>query len=271
MEVFMYLADYHTHTRFSFDGCDDPDALCRRAVDLGLTELAITDHMDIFSAHAYDYILNCSELYRELTRCREKWAGRLRIVIGAELGQPMANPSAAEKFIADYPELDFIIGSVHQLENDLDVYYYNFRRRDPAAVYDHYLDWLTDLAANYDYDVIGHITYPLRYMAEAGFAISIEPFLEKIENLFRIVIRRDKGIELNVSGFRQSMQTTMPTPKLLKLYHSCGGRILTIGSDAHRSCDVGAYIRVGQEIAKECGFDALASYSGRVPTLRPIG
>ena len=266
----MYLADYHTHTHYSFDGMGDPEEMCRCAVELGLQELAFTDHMDIFTVHSYDYILNCRELYPELLACREKWADKLRVVIGAELGQPMANPAAAGAFLQDHPELDFVIGSIHQMENDLDVYYYNFRRRDPRDVYNHYLDWLLDLAENYDYDVIGHITYPLRYMGEAGFSLDISPFMEKIEHLFQIIIRRDKGIELNVSGFRQSIQTTMPTPKLLKFYHDCGGRILTIGSDAHASGDVGAYIRVGQEIARESGFTSLASYSKRVPTLRPF-
>ena len=45
----MCLCDYHTHTRFSFDG--DPatthDAMCRRALEVGLQSIAFTDHCDI--------------------------------------------------------------------------------------------------------------------------------------------------------------------------------------------------------------------------------
>ena len=45
----MILCDTHTHTRFSFDGAPDstPDALCRRALEIGLTDLCITDHCDV--------------------------------------------------------------------------------------------------------------------------------------------------------------------------------------------------------------------------------
>lgn len=268
----MYLADYHSHTRYSFDGASHAtvDAMCLAAIDRGLSELAITDHMDIFHLQKYSYILDCRHLYPDLVHAKERYAGRLKVVIGSELGQPMANPASAKQFLADHPELDFVIGSVHQMENDLDVYYYNFRLHDPAGVYDHYLDYLTDYAAHYDYDVIGHITYPLRYMAEAGYAISIKPFLEKIENLYRIIISRDKGIELNVSGFRQSMHTTMPTPKLLKLYADCGGKILTFGSDAHRPEDVGTFLKAGQDIAYECGFRSFTTFEKRMPSFHKL-
>ena len=226
--------------------------------------------MDIFHLQKYSYILDCHHLYPELMAAKDRYKGRLKVVIGAELGQPMANPKEGRRFLSDHPELDFVIGSVHQMENDLDVYYYNFRKHDPAQVYDHYLDLLTEYAADYDYDVIGHITYPLRYMAEAGFAVNIEQFLDKIENLYRIIIRRDRGIELNLSGFRQSMQTTMPAPKLLKLYYECGGRILTLGTDAHRPEDVGAFLRAGQDIAYECGFRELTTFENRTPSFHKI-
>ena len=45
----MIYCDFHTHTKFSFDGdpSSTPDALCRRALEIGLTDLAITDHCDI--------------------------------------------------------------------------------------------------------------------------------------------------------------------------------------------------------------------------------
>ncbi len=266
----MFLSDYHTHTRFSIDGEAEIYDSCRAAIAKGFSEIAFTDHEDIYSLQKYDYVLNCAELYPALLEAREHFCGQLRVVIGAELGQPMANPAAARNFIREHPELDFIIGSIHNMEHDLDVYYYNFRKHAPAQVYDHYLDRLMELASDYDYDVIGHITYPLRYMAEAGFAIDMHPFLEKIEALYRTVVRRGKGIELNVSGLRQSMQTTMPTPMLLKLYRDCGGEILTIGSDAHRACDVGSFIRTGQEIALECGFTTVTSFENRRPVFHKL-
>lgn len=266
----MFRADYHTHTHYSFDGEGIIDDMCGKAIAEGLDELAVTDHMDIFSLQKCDYILDIDHLYPDLRKARDRFSGRLRVVIGAELGQPMANPDAAADFLHRVPDLDFVIGSVHNMDNDLDVYYYNWKKHDPAEVYSQYLDRLTDYAAHYDYDVLGHLTYPLRYMAMSGITLDLTPFLERFENLFRIVIRRDKGIELNVSGLRQEMHTTMPTPEIVRFYHDCGGKILTIGSDAHRAEDVGSHIPYGIEIAEQCGFTEIASYRRRVPELMPI-
>ena len=45
----MVLCDLHIHTKFSFDGSPDatPEALCRRALEAGLSHIAITDHCDV--------------------------------------------------------------------------------------------------------------------------------------------------------------------------------------------------------------------------------
>ena len=45
----MYLVDYHMHSKYSFDGKHEIRDICDAAVKRGLSEIAITDHMDIFS------------------------------------------------------------------------------------------------------------------------------------------------------------------------------------------------------------------------------
>lgn len=261
----MFTADYHLHSMFSFDGHDTIEHICETAIQKGLDEIVVTDHMDLYSNKPYAYILDCPALYAELKRCQALFQDCLTVRTGIEYGQPMVNPSQAQKFLQDYPDLDFIIGSVHNMENDIDVGEYDFTRCDPYTVYDHYLDWLILFAENYDYDVIGHITYPLRYMAEAGITLNLSAFLFKIRHLYSIIIERGKGIELNVSGYRQALKEPMPNAMLLHLYRECGGRILTIGSDAHYCCDVGSHIRQGQALAKAEGFSQITRFEKRVP------
>ena len=44
-------AELHCHTNFSFlDGASPPDDLVERAVELGLTGLAVTDHAGLYGA-----------------------------------------------------------------------------------------------------------------------------------------------------------------------------------------------------------------------------
>ena len=266
----MYQTDYHLHTDFSFDGHQNMDELCEKAIAIGLNEIAITDHMDSYSDKPYESILDCPALMNSLERCREKYKNQIIIRKGIELGQPMVNKVQYRRFLLDYPDLDFIIGSVHNMEGDIDVSEYDFNKKNPYQVFDQYLDWLIDFAANYDCDVIGHITYPLRYFSDASVEFDLKDFYEKLEFLFKCVIENGKGIELNVSGFRQRIMDSMPPKKILALYKECKGEILTFGSDAHFNNHVGHGLEKGRLLAKETGFKYATTFEHRKPKFYPL-
>ena len=57
----MIINDYHIHSSFSGDCIEDLDRICERAKELGIKEIAITDHMDldvIGTTNSNDFILN---------------------------------------------------------------------------------------------------------------------------------------------------------------------------------------------------------------------
>jgi histidinol-phosphatase (PHP family) len=214
--------------------------------------------------------MKVDELYEELAAVRERYAGLVKVIIGTELGQPQVNPAAAKAFLAEHP-LDFVIGSVHNMENDLDVYYYDFDQVDGAALFDHYLDWLIQMACTCDFDVVGHITYPLRYLFERkGERISLRPFEEKLRHLFKILIQSGRGIELNTSGMTRLMQETLPPFSVVRLYRECGGEIITIGSDAHTRRQIGIYSRRAPDLLKAAGFRYQTVYEERRPFFIPL-
>lgn len=260
----MFLTDYHMHSKYSFDGHEELKAICEQAIQQGMQEIAITDHCDLYTGRSYTYVLDCPTLYKELIEISEAYQDRIKVRIGVELGQPQVNPQEAEKFLREY-DLDFVIGSIHNMENDIDVGDYHFEELDCYEVYDRYLDWLIELAANYDYDILGHITYPLRYMAKSGYHVDVRRYEEKVRQLYRIVIQRNKGIELNTSGLYQDIQETMPSPEMLKWYKECGGEVITIGSDAHFLKYVGLPIQKGMEIIKAAGFRYITTFEKRIP------
>lgn len=278
----MYLADYHMHSKYSFDGKEELRALCDQAMARGLSEIAVTDHMDIFTNLPYGQMMNfdvpggelvqmdVKGLYEELAAVRDAYVGRLTVKIGAELGQPQVNPAAAEAFLRDYP-LDFVIGSIHNMENDLDVYYYDFSQMDVRTMYSHYVDWLIELAEMGDFDVMGHLTYPLRYMYERQ-QLRLDPmqYEEKFRYLFKCLIEKGRGIELNISGIYRPMKETMPPLSLLKLYRSCGGEIITIGSDAHRAEHVGLCQKEARELLRQAGFQYMTTFTQRRPDFHKL-
>ena len=55
----------------------------------------------------------------------------------------------------------------------------------------------------------------------------------------------------------------MPNEELIKLYYECGGRLITVGSDAHFSENVGGCIEDAYAILKNIGFKTvLAKING---------
>lgn len=261
----MYLVDYHMHSRYSFDGECELRDICETAIKRGLSEIAITDHMDIYSDKPYEYILDCENLYKELHDIKEEYAGRLKVLAGVEYGQPQANKETALQFIKDYP-LDFIIGSIHNMWDDKDAYDYDYNETDYHIVYDGYMEWLYTLAAEYEYDVLGHVTYPSRYIYEqTGVRVDMSEYRERYVQIFRKAIECGRGIELNLSGIARGYNDTMPDMYLLKLYRELGGEIITIGSDAHILEHVGVAAEKGCEILKAAGFKYFTTYENRIP------
>ena len=57
----------------------------------------------------------------------------------------------------------------------------------------------------------------------------------------------------------------MPDESVIRRYRELGGEILTIGSDAHCTDDLGRGIEEGIRIAKNCGFTSVAVYHKRRP------
>ena len=266
----MKLVDYHMHSKYSFDAETPVEDICEAAIRAGLDEIAITDHMDIFSDKPYGHIMDCDAAYEEITKYRDMYAGKLKVLSGVELGQPQANPKEAKAFLEKY-NLDFIIGSIHNIENDVDCYDFDYTKVDYHAVYDSYMNYQLEMAKNYDFDVMGHVTYPSRYVYErTGVNVDYSLYMERYEQLFKILIERGKGIELNLSGIARKCGDVMPTMDLLKFYRELGGEIVTIGSDAHVSSQVGIVSREGVERLKAAGFKYYTLFEGRKAVMEKL-
>ena len=93
---------------------------------------------------------------------------------------------------------------------------------------------------------------------------------EAIDQVFRALIQNGKALEVNTSGFRQKIGRALPDLPLLRRYRELGGELVTIGSDAHSTKDLGRGIDEGMDLLKEAGFRYLAVYERRRPILLPL-
>ena len=74
-----------------------------------------------------------------------------------------------------------------------------------------------------------------------GMHVSFDGFEEEIAEIFRLIIPKGIGIELNTNRGN----TPLPDEKWLRLYRSLGGEIVTLGTDAHTPGFVGCAALVG--------------------------
>lgn len=260
----MFFADYHTHSRHSPDGSAAMRELADAAVRSGLSELAITDHCDVgpFCYSAFD----AKARRREFLETRGEFAGRLRLVYAVELGEALHNPERAADVLAE-DGYDFVIGSHHVLKGGEDFWAMSFPDAAHCSdIISRYLGELIEMAGICDFDALGHLTYPLRYMnGREHMGVSFTPHMDKTAALFRALISSGKGIELNVSGLGGPWGRPMPELELLKLFRSLGGELVTVGTDAHAPEKVGANLREGYELLRQAGFTRVASFSERKP------
>lgn len=260
--------DYHMHS-ISPDARLPMEDMCNAALETGLTEIAVTDHVEIYEP---DYIGKeplmfgdeyLDEYFRQWEHCNKMFDGRLKVRRGMELGQPGCNMRRAEEIISKY-SFDYIIGSIHKLYS-VDLSYKQYSERTIDGVLSKNLELLYELADTGDFDCMGHIDIIRRYANRQGQDIDILSRRDEVERILKRVIERGKGIEINTSGLRQGLGCTLPGISVLKLYRELGGEILVIGSDAHRACDVGEGLAAAGELALAAGFTKLAVYKNRVP------
>lgn len=267
----MYLIDYHIHTDCSPDAEDNAMIVCEYAVRAGMREIAVTDH---YECNGWE---GGSEIYYDkmqalftMKKAASVFANHLLLRCGVELGQPTQNRAAADKLLAGDTSYDFVLASLHNLKGRPDFYFLDYEKEDIPALFTRYLTELEEIVDYGNFDCLGHLTYPLRYLAKAGKKLDLAPFEEQIRHVLRRLVDAGKGLEINTSGLRGELGETMPGAEILRMYKQIGGEILTVGSDAHSCKAAGAGIEQAMALAEHIGFEYIATFSNRRVYMIPM-
>lgn len=258
------IGDYHIHTRFSCDSKAEMAAVCEAAIARGIREIAFTDHVDFGPADPPDYFRPV-EYLAEIERCRSRYGDQLIIQTGAELGDPHIFAQEGQNALAT-GAFDFVIGSAHYADGLQVAWKAPFFEQPLRQAYEAYFRQVIHLAAEGDFDVLGHLDLVKRDAFKFGKTYDgPEPYADMIRAALRSVVERGKGIEINTSALykEKRMPETCPALKILRWYRELGGEILTFGSDAHTPDKVGACFDVALEMARSAGFTRLARFEKR--------
>jgi histidinol-phosphatase (PHP family) len=260
-EKTMYVMDYHHHTNHSFDSTASMIEVCKKAIENEIQEICFTEHFSVNPlAPTYGHIVFENYLH-EIRECREKFHSQLIVKAGIELCEPHLLKDQYDEILQPL-DLDFILGSVHNLNNQKLRLALN---EDPATAYERYFNELLSMVSASDIDIIAHFDLMKRYAYKEHGLYDVQEYQEIIELVLKKAIDRNIGIEINTSGLRTSLKQTMPSIEIIQLYKDLGGEILTIGSDSHKADTVGANLTDALSLAKDCGFKYIYKFDKRKP------
>ncbi|MEP7015952.1 MAG: histidinol-phosphatase HisJ family protein [Verrucomicrobiota bacterium] len=237
------FSDYHMHPqghRVRPYSADLLQPWIDSARTRGLTDIAFTDH-DRY----------CSGVdFAEIDRLREK-NGDVQIRAGIELdNDPETSPAGRKWVETNWDQLDFVLGSVHYLERDDQMFDVvpdgaaQFQNRDIGEIYSDYFRRVRDIAASGLVDCLAHIDLvKIHGHRPAGAIESI------IGETLDLICSRGLAIELSTAGWRKPVNELYPGDEIIRLA-AARGIPFTTASDAHSHAQLGEnYDRLAEKMS----------------------
>ena len=277
----MIQADMHMHTWFSTDSEACPCDMADEAVRKGLKTICFTDHFDKDDLEwGEEGIFDVDAYFVEMQKLQEGYAGKLNIRIGIELGFRTYLKDYYEELTKKYP-FDFVIGSVHNVPYKKDAEG-NILYTDPAAeklftdrtdkeAYRLMMETTLENVRTSDcFQTLGHLDYVVRYGKSREKEYSYTDYADIIDEILKLLIEKEKGLEVNSAGLKYGLPFAHPHPDVLKRYRELGGEIITIGADAHKPEHIAYDFAKAEEILKSCGFKYYTEFFEQKPVFKQL-
>lgn len=282
------LVDYHVHSEFSDDSRESMEKQIEKAIELGFDEICFTDHVDYgikkdwaegnielrggdgisSSADKLDPLSNVNymEYFGKILRMKETYKGKIQIKSGLEFGvQSITIPQYEELWARWNNVLDFALLSMHQVNNQ-EFWTQEFQQGKTQKQYneEYYEEILKVIRKYKHYSVLAHLDLIVRYDKQGVYPF--DKVKDLIAEILRTAIADGKGIEINTSSWHYGLKDTQPSRDILKLYKDLGGKIITIGSDAHNTSYLGDHIEEARKILRdEIGFEQFCTFDQMEP------
>ena len=285
-------ADYHLHCEYSDDSNEPMENQIKKAITLGLDEMCFTDHVDygikrdwddpegIIIRHAIEHgkevdlvlaNVNYPKYFEALNMYQKKYASSISIKKGLEFGIQSITVDAYGKLYASYQDdLDFILFSMHQV-NNLEFWTQDFQKGKTQKEYndEYYKEIYQTMQMFHHYSCLAHLDLMARYDENGIYPFENEKDI--IAEILKYAIRDGKGIEINTSSWKYGLKDTQPSRAILKLYKDLGGKIITVGSDAHETKYLASHIKDAYAILKnEIGINEICTFDHMQPIFHKI-
>jgi len=256
------MFDTHVHSHHSPDSQAPIEALARAAIARGLRGLTLTEHAEWYPEDPAYGFLDMDTYLSELDAVRVNVQGEIQVLAGLEMGNPHEFPDEAKALIAAYP-LDLVIASVHWIEGEPGWERVAFGE-GLTETYERYLREVVAMVSQADFDVLGHLDL-VRRDSWALFhrTIPLDGFMDLIDQILCQLIAQQRALEINTSGLRNGLGSTLPDLQILQRYRELGGELVVFGSDSHRPDDLGYGFEVARGLMEAIGLTRIPHYERR--------
>ena len=257
--------DAHLHTDQSPDSAVPIDVYAALAVERGIPEIAITDHVDFDPRDpAYRYT-RYEDRERTVRGAAERWAKEgVAIRFGAELTYNRRWEADVRDHLARY-RYDYVIGSVHDWPESP---YWPSRVRSFVQgrsldeILEPYYAEIIAAARSGLFDTIGHLDVVKRYLHPMITAADLAERPDLQEAALLAIIESGAVLEVNSSGLRYPGAETYPSATVVARYRELGGERVVVGSDAHSRGSFAARLDESYRHLTAAGFEALTFRRG---------
>ncbi len=271
-----FMVDTHIHSDYSHDSDCPVSNIYATALKKNMDVVCITDHCDLYPAHQTQEILDYrKQVVEGIAKTIENYSG-LEILIGVELGGGFIRPELAQQVIDSQP-YDMVIGSVHGIMfrgERRSTSKFDFGSVDEKTMLEYldgYMDAAIYIAEKLDVDVMAHLTYIFRYInGKYGKNLDWRIQEDKIRQVLHALIQREIALEINTSCVGGAYDEWLPNKEVIDMYIQMGGRLFTLGSDAHKAEKIGIGFAEVKAYLRQKGIDTLVYYKQRKPQFYKI-
>lgn len=270
----MTLTDYHTHSYRCGHAVGTMDQYIESAIAKGIDEIGLTDHLHLYFdppdkrdarwAMAEDQY---PAHYEEMLELRERFRGRINVRVSVEADYVHGHEDALRSILDSY-EFDFVLGGIHFMDGwliDDAEQAHRYLEERVAEIYRRYFANVQRALRLGVFDVIAHFDLPKKF----GH-LPEEDLSDLVAETLDVAKETDTVLEVSTAGLRKPIGEIYPARVILAMMRERDIPIV-LSSDAHDPADVGFGYEASVALAREAGYDELATFERRTRTMKRLG
>ena len=234
----MTLKDYHVHSTYS-DGKNTPEEIILAAINLGMTEIGISDHG--YTPFDESYAMKKERLkdyIKEINRLKDKYRDRIKVLCGIEMDYYSVIPT---------DDFDYVIGSVHyvklrnkyiEVDSGSEEFIKNIKAYfdgDYMSFCRAYYETLSDVVNKTGADIIGHFDLVTKNnQNDVLFDTSNLLYKNAWKEAADCLLKEDVQFELNTGAISRGYRKEPYPANDIFRYLKSKGAAFILSSDAHK-------------------------------------